>query len=108
MPDRQPRLESTDPRDVTMFVDARVARANRELRAHIDAKFAEQREWFSAAFPRGDVAAHRMAHERQDEAEADRKSLRRSLVEKGTFGLIAALAAFNWDAIKMWFKELLR
>lgn len=56
--------ESNDPRDVAAFVDA---------------------------FPGGDIAAHRIAHERQAEADADFKSLRRSLIEKGAFGLLAAL-----------------
>lgn len=102
------RPESNDPRDVAAFVDARVAQANRELRAHIDARFDEQRTMFEAAFPSGDIAAHRMQHERQSEAEADFKSLRRSLTEKGAFGLIAALAVMNWEAIKMALKELFR
>lgn len=100
--------ESNDPRDVAAFVDARVAQANRELLAHIDARFDEQRQWFDAAFPGGDIAAHRIAHERQAEADADFKSLRRSLIEKGAFGLIAALLAMNWEAIKMAVREFFK
>lgn len=99
------RPESNDPRDVAAFVDARVAQANRELRAHIDARFDEQRQWFDNAFPGGDIAAHRIAHERQAEADADFKSLRRSLMEKGAFGLLAALVVMNWEAIKLLVKE---
>lgn len=102
------RPESNDPRDVAAFVDARVAQANRELRAHIDARFDEQRQWFDDAFPGGDIAAHRIAHERQAEADADLKSLRRSLIEKGAFGLIAALLAMNWEAIKMAVREFFK
>lgn len=102
------RPESNDPRDVAAFVDARVAQANRELRAHIDARFDEQRQWFDDAFPGGDIAAHRIAHERQAEADADFKSLRRSLIEKGAFGLIAALLAMNWEAIKMAVREFFK
>jgi len=102
------RPESNDPRDVAAFVDARVVQANRELRAHIDARFDEQRKWFEAAFPSGDIAAHRMQHERQSEAEADFKSLRRSLIEKGAFGLLAALVVMNWEAIKLLVKEAFR
>ena len=90
------------------FVDARVAQANRELLAHIDARFDEQRQWFGDAFPGGDIAAHRIAHERQAEADADFKSLRRSLIEKGAFGLIAALLAMNWEAIKMAVREFFK
>lgn len=100
--------ESNDPRDVAAFVDARVAQANRELLAHIDARFDEQRQWFDAAFPGGDIAAHRIAHERQAEADADFKSLRRSLIEKGAFGLLAALVMMNWEAIKLLVKEAFR
>ena len=100
--------ESNDPRDVAAFVDARVAQANRELRAHIDTRFDEQRQWFDDAFPGGDIAAHRIAHERQAEADADFKSLRRSLIEKGAFGLIAALLAMNWEAIKMAVREFFK
>ena len=102
------RPESNDPRDVAAFVDARVAQANRELRAHIDARFDEQRQWFDDAFPGGDIAAHRIAHERQAEADADFKSLRRSLIEKGAFGLLAALVVMNWEAIKLLVKEAFR
>ena len=100
--------ESNDPRDVAAFVDARVAQANRELRAHIDARFDEQRQWFGDAFPGGDIAAHRIAHERQAEADANFKSLRRSLIEKGAFGLLAALVVMNWEAIKLLVKEAFR
>ena len=100
--------ESNDPRDVAAFVDARVAQADRELRAHIDARFDEQRQWFGDAFPGGDIAAHRIAHERQAEADANFKSLRRSLIEKGAFGLLAALVALNWEAIKLLVKEAFR
>ena len=100
--------ESNDPRDVAAFVDARVAQANRELRAHIDARFDEQRQWFDDAFPGGDIAAHRIAHERQAEADANFKSLRRSLIEKGAVGLLAALVVMNWEAIKLLVKEAFR
>ena len=102
------RPESNDPRDVAAFVDARVAQANRELRAHIDTRFDEQRQWFDDAFPGGDIAAHRIAHERQAEADADFKSLRRSLLEKGAFGLLTALVVMNWEAIKLLVKEAFR
>lgn len=112
MPYRHPpRLESTDPRDVTMFVDARVAQANRELREHfdrrLDEKFAELRQLFESGFPNGDPVLHRAYHAAQIELIKTNKRLKQAVIEKlasgGAWAVVLAMGA----ALLLWLKTQL-
>lgn len=102
------RLTTSDPRDIAEYVDAGMDALEEKLIKHVDRRFDELADLLRGAFPEGDMTKHRLSHERQLEAEADFKSLRRSLVEKGAFGLLAAVAVINWEAIKMAVKGLFR
>lgn len=102
------RLITSDPRDIAEYVDAGMDALEEKLIKHVDRRFDELADLLRGAFPDGDMTKHRLSHERQLEAEADLKSLRRSLIEKGAFGLIAAMVVMNWEAIKLLVKEAFR
>lgn len=106
------RLETSEPRDIAEYVDKGLDMLEKKLTEHIDKRFDELRESllnaFKEAFPEGDLASHRLTHIKQIEADRDFKSLRRSLIEKGSIGLFLTMAAMNWEAIKMWLKEVFR
>lgn len=97
---RLQRPESSDPRDIAMFVESRFDAIRDELLEHIDAKFEEQRLMFMSAFPASDAARHRLWHQARDEAEDDRRDMTRSIKRWGIVGLFGTLATWNWDAIK--------
>lgn len=102
------RLVTADPRDIAEYVDRGMDQLEEKLIKHVDRRFDELADLLRGAFPEGDMTKHRLSHERQLEAEADFKSLRRSLVEKGAFGLLAAVAVINWEAIKMAVREFFK
>lgn len=102
------RLVTADPRDIAEYVDRGMDQLEEKLIKHVDRRFDELADLLRGAFPEGDLTKHRLEHERRIEAEADLKSLRRSLIEKGAFGLIAALLAMNWEAIKMAVREFFK
>lgn len=102
------RLNSADPRDIAEYVDSGLDMLERRITATIERQMEQQRAWLEQAFPGGDMARHKLAHEEMMEAEADRRSLRKSLIEKGAFGLLTAIVAFNWEALKMFVREVFK
>lgn len=105
---RLQRPESSDPRDIAMFVESRFDAIRDELLEHIDAKFEEQRLMFMSAFPDSDPTKHRLWHEDRSEYEADNREMRRSVAKWSTIGLMGSAVSFNWDAIKEALKSWLR
>lgn len=103
---RPQRPESSDPRDIAIFMDSRFDEHKAEILQHIDAKFEEQRRLFLSAFPASDPTRHRLWHEDRSESEADNRDMRRSVTKWATIGLMGSAVSFNWDAIKEALKAL--
>ena len=92
--------ESSDPRDIAMFVDSRFDAFKEDLLQHIDRKFDEQRHLFMSAFPDGDPILHCEYHKEQIELMKSRKALNRAVLEKlvsgGAWSALLAVAAALW------------
>ena len=98
--------ESSDPRDIAMFVDSRFDAFKEDLLQHIDQKFEEQRRFLLSAYPANDPVKHLMWHQRREEQEADHHDIRQGVRRWGVVGLLSVLATWNWDAIKDALKAL--
>ena len=103
---RPQRPESSDPRDIAIFMDSRFDEHKAEILQHIDAKFEEQRRLFLSAFPASDPVKHLMWHQRRDEQEAEHRDIRQGVRRWGVVGLLSVLATWNWGAIKEALKAL--
>lgn len=103
---RLQRPESSDPRDIAMFVDSRFDAFKEDLFHHIDQKFEEQRRFLLSAYPANDPVKHLMWHQRREEQEAEHRDIRQSVRRWGVVGLISVLATWNWEAIKEALKAL--
>ena len=103
---RLQRPESSDPRDIAMFVDSRFDAFKEDLLHHIDQKFEEQRRFLLGAYPANDPVRHLMWHQRRDEQEAEHRDIRQGVRRWGVVGLLSVLATWNWDAIKEALKAL--
>ena len=71
---RPQRPESSDPRDIAMFVDSRFDAFKEDLFHHIDQKFEEQRRFLLSAYPANDPVKHLMWHQRREEQEAEHRA----------------------------------
>jgi len=98
--------ESSDPRDIAIFVDSRFDVFKEDLLQHIDQKFEEQRRFLLSAYPANDPVKHFMWHQRRDEQEAGRRDIRQGVRRWGVVGLLSVLTTWNWDAIKEALKAL--
>ena len=103
---RPPHPESSDPRDIAIFVDSRFDAFKEDLLQHIDQKFEEQRRFLLSAYPDNDPVKHFMWHQRRDEQEAEHRDIRQGVRRWGVVGLISVLATWNWEAIKEALKAL--
>lgn len=100
------RPDSSDPRDIAMFVDSRLSDLETRLCDHFDAKIEDVLARLMAGFPGGDLAAHKADHVAQRQRDEDGRDLRRSLLKNGVWGAIATVAAMNWEGIKSVFRGL--
>ena len=98
--------ESSDPRDIAIFVDSRFDAFKEDLLQHIDQKFEEQRRFLLSAYPANDPVKHFMWHQRRDEQESGQRDIRQGVRRWGVVGLLSVLATWNWDAIKDALKAL--
>lgn len=105
---RPHRPESNNPSDIAVWVGSGLDELRDELIGHIDKRHREQLEMFKAAFPDGDLAGHAAAHRDMIRRAEDNRDLRRSIVRNGAWGLLAAGALANWEAVKTALKEWLR
>lgn len=103
---RLQRPESSDPRDIAMFVDSRFDVFKEDLLHHIDQKFEEQRRFLLSAYPANDPVKHLMWHQRREEQEAEHRDIRQGVRRWGVVGLLSVLATWNWAAIKEALKAL--
>jgi hypothetical protein len=103
---RPPHPESSDPRDIAIFVDSRFDAFKEDLLQHIDQKFEEQRCFLLSAYPANDPVKHFMWHQRRDEQEAGQRDIRQGVRRWGVVGLLSVLATWNWGAIKDALKAL--
>lgn len=98
--------DSSDPRDIAIFLDSRLSDLEERLSRHFDERISDVLTQLKASVPAGDLARHRADHEALHKREDDARDLRRSLLRNGAWGTIAAIAALNWEGIKSIFRGI--
>lgn len=107
--DLPPAPDSSDPMNVARFVDQRVVVGNKVLLKHLDRRFEEVQRQIKdmhkcmlSAYPDGDPAAHRAAHEAQLRSKETLGQLRmRVWAALLGWAAIGSASAIGWALIKL-------
>ena len=101
------RPDSSDPRDIADYVEARLDALEAHLRSDIAQGFRESNELFRSAFVDGDPVLHKHAHQLQIEAAAAQRDFWRDMTKKvaqgGVWAAIVGIAMTIWVYLQMRF-----
>lgn len=108
-----PVPESSELADVAQFVDQRVVVGNKVLLKHINQKFAEvqaqikdMHKCMLSAYPDGDPAAHRAAHEAQIKSKETMGQLRmRVWAALLGWAAIGSASAIGWALVRLFLEK---
>lgn len=104
-PERRTLNEDSVRLMIKQGVEDGIKESQEEMLAHMDAKFKELTAFVASAFPNGDPAGHRQAHEKAIRDADWWAKFKLGLFEKlalgGIVGAVTFLGAAAWEAFKM-------